>query len=116
MSGISKSINRSLGAIGIGFSLGFIIREFDDMAKAAIDDSKSQAILKDTLQKTVDASDDQVISVEKSISKMQIQTGVLDDKLRPAFGKIIRSTQDLDLATGYMNLALDIAAGTGKDV
>ena len=56
------------------------------------------------------------VDVENFISKTQQATGVLDDLLRPAFQSLLIATRDYGQAQKLLNLSLDIAAGTGKDV
>jgi hypothetical protein len=41
---------------------------------------------------------------------------VQDDKLRPSFARLLRSTEDVTKAQKLLNLALDISVATGKDV
>jgi len=43
-------------------------------------------------------------------------TGVTDDELRPSLDRLLRSTQDVGEAQKLQNLALDIAAGSGKSL
>lgn len=113
---ISKGINTALGAIGIGFSLNFLVNEFKESTKAAIEDEKSKVLLTKALKDNLNVTDDQVTSIEKYISKTQIATSVTDDKLRPAFAKLAIATKDTDKATRLMSVALDVAAGTGKNL
>ena len=84
--------------------------------KAAIDDSASQAILAKTLENVTGATDAQVAAIEDQISVMQLATGVADEELRPAFASLVRVTQDMTTATDGLQLAMDISAGTGKDL
>lgn len=113
---ISKGINTALGAIGIGFSLNFLVNEFKESTKAAIEDEKSKVLLSKALKDNLNVTDAQVSSIEKYISKTQIATSVTDDRLRPAFAKLAISTKNTDEATRLMNVALDVAAGTGKNL
>lgn len=113
---ISKGINTALGAIGIGFSLNFLIDQFKESTKAAIEDQKSKVLLTKALQDNLNVTDDQVNAIEQYISKTQIATSVTDDKIRPAFAKLAIATKDTDQATRLMNVALDVAAGTGKNL
>jgi hypothetical protein len=62
------------------------------------------------------ATDAQIASVEKFITQTSIAAAVADDELRPAFDKLVRGTGDVTKAQDLMNLALDISAGTGKDL
>jgi hypothetical protein len=47
---------------------------------------------------------------------MQMQAGVADDKLRPAYGKLFMATKDVTRSNELLALALDVSAGTGKDL
>lgn len=84
--------------------------------KAAVEDSAAQAILAKTLQNVTGATDGQIAAIEDQISVMQLATGVADDELRPAFASLVRVTQDMTTATDGLQLAMDISAGTGKDL
>jgi hypothetical protein len=87
-----------------------------DAVKAAIEDEKAQVSLATTLRNTTKATDAQVKSVEDYIDKTARATGVADDQLRPSLDRLVRSTQDVTKAQKLQTLALDIAAGTGKDL
>lgn len=113
---ISRGINTALGAIGIGFSLNFLVNEFKESTKAAIEDEKSKVLLSKALQDNLKISNQQVDSIERYITKTQLATSVTDDRLRPAFAKLAISTKDTEQATRLMNIALDVAAGTGKNL
>jgi hypothetical protein len=45
---------------------------------------------------------------------MSLATGVADDQLRPALGRLVRSTGDTEKAQQLLAQALDISAATGK--
>ena len=113
---ISKGINTALGAIGIGFSLNFLIDQFKESTKAAIEDAKSKALLTQALKTNLNVTDRQIDSVEKYISKLQITTSITDDKLRPAYQKLALSAGDTTKAMDLLAIATDVAAGTGKDL
>jgi hypothetical protein len=87
-----------------------------DGVKAAIEDEKAQVKLAQTLKNTTGATEDQIRAVENQILKMSLATGVADDKLRPSFEKLVRATNDVEKAQKLQTLALDIAAGSGKDL
>jgi hypothetical protein len=113
---ISRNIGRAFATIGLGLSFAVIVNGLKDASKAAVEDAKSQELLAKALKNTTNASNAQVASVEKSISKMSLQSAIADDKLRPAFANLVRATGDITKSTELMSLALDISAGTGKDV
>jgi len=56
------------------------------------------------------------IEVEKFIGDLQRVTGVLDDDLRPAFRTLLTATGDVKKSQDSLALALDISAGTGRDL
>lgn len=87
-----------------------------DGVKAAIEDEQAQSRLAKTLENAAGATDKQIAATEKFISAMQMATGVSDDKLRAAMGRLTLSTNDVTKSQELLQLALDISAGTGKDV
>jgi len=54
--------------------------------------------------------------VENYIQALQKQSGVLDDFLRPAYQGLVTVLGSTTLAQDALNVALDVAAGTGQDV
>lgn len=116
IAGFSNKAKTAFASIGVGLSFVAIARELSDAAKAAVEDRKSQELLEDQLRKTTDANDDQLLSVDKQITKLSIMSGVADDKLRPALSALARGTKDVTEAQDLLGLALDISAGTGKDL
>jgi len=87
-----------------------------DAVKAAIEDEKAQLSLAQTLRNTVKATDAQIKATENYIDATARATGVADDQLRPSLDRLVRSTGDLTKAQKLQQLALDISAGTGKDL
>lgn len=86
------------------------------MAKGAAEDEAAAAKLAKTLENVTGATMGQVAAVEDYITKTAMATGVSDDKLRPAFEKLVTATGSVDEAQKLMNLSLDAAAGSGQDV
>jgi hypothetical protein len=84
--------------------------------KAAIEDTAQQAELARTLKATTDATEAQVKAVESYIAETEKAAAVSDAELRPAFANLVRATGDVTQAQELMTLALDVAAGTGKDL
>lgn len=113
---ISSGMVKALGAIGVGFSLGFIKNEFEQASKAAIEDVKSQQILALAMENTGKATAATVKEAEESIKKMQIQSAVADDLLRPAYQKLFIATGNVTDSNKYLQIALDTSAATGKDL
>ena len=82
--------------------------------KNALADEAAQRKLEETLRATTTANESQIKSVGDWIDKTSIAIGVTDDELRPAFARLVRSTNDVEQAQTLVNLALDISAATGK--
>ena len=84
-----------------------------DGVKAAIEDEQAQANLARTLKAATGATDLQIASTEKYISKMQLATGVADTDLRNAISRLSLSTNDLSKSQELLSLALDISKARG---
>ena len=82
--------------------------------KAAIEDEKAQTQLAVALENATGATKAQIAATEQSILQMSLATGVADDELRPALGRLVRSTSDTEKAQQLLATALDISAATGK--
>ena len=82
--------------------------------KAAAEDEAAQLKLAETIRSTTKATDDQIAGVERYITKTSIAAGITDDQLRPAFSRLVRSTNDVEDAQKLLNLALDLSAATGR--
>jgi len=102
--GLATAVGTAAFAIGIS------------AVKAAIEDEKAQVSLAQTLRNTTKATDQQIAATEDYIDATARATGIADDQLRPSLDRLVRSTQDVTKAQKLQQLALDIAAGTGKDL
>ena len=85
-------------------------------AKAAAEDEQQQAILANTMQNVVGATDATVAATENMIAAMSRATGTADSELRPAFAALLTGTKDIGDATKALALAQDIAIATGTDL
>jgi hypothetical protein len=114
---VSKAMP-SMKAMGIAGAAAFaaVAASAYKAVEAAAADQKSFKLLEQQLKATVGASDAQVAGVEKQITAMMRATGIADDQLRPAFASLVRGTESITDSTKLMTLALDVSAGTGKDV
>jgi len=111
-----KAVGQAGTAITAAFAGGAILNFAKQSITAALEDQRAQQRLAKTLQNVTAANKDQVAAVEASIAAMQSQFAVADDELRPAFETIVRSTKDVGQAQELLKLALDIAAGSGKNL
>lgn len=83
-------------------------------ADAFIADEKAAAQLAATLRNF--GKGEWIAQNEKFIASLQTSTGILDDELRPAMLRLFTATQDVGIAQKLMQKAVDISAGTGKDL
>jgi len=82
--------------------------------KAAVEDQESQVQLAGALRNVTGASDAQIAAVEEYIAKTELSAVTADTVLRPAFGKLVTATGDVEKSQELMAVALDVAARTGK--
>jgi hypothetical protein len=85
-------------------------------AQAAAADQAAQVELANAIKASTTASDLQIKGLEEFVDKTQRATGVADDNLRPALGRLVRATGDVTKAQDLLNLSLDLSASTGKSV
>lgn len=103
-------------AVPAGLALAALGAVAFDAVKAFAEDDAAAQKLATTLRNTTGATNSQVASVEDFITKTSIAAAVTDDELRPALDKLVRGTGDVTKAQKLLNLALDVSAGTGKDL
>jgi hypothetical protein len=110
-----KKANKAFLAAGAATAV-FAVKIGTDAVKAAIEDSKSQAILANNLRNVTGATDATIKSVEEYISKQQMLANVSDTELRASFSQLVLATGDVTTAMDLQSVALDTAAGSGKDL
>jgi hypothetical protein len=81
--------------------------------KGAMEDQVAQKELARVLQKTTNATDAQIASVEDWITVQGKLLGITDDELRPAFAGLLRATGSVTKAQKLSAIAFDIAASKG---
>ena len=114
----TQKLEKSVAKLGkqlLGvFAAGKLLSFGKNAVKAFAADEKAARSLALALANTGNAFAS--IEVEKFIGDLQRATGVLDDQLRPAFRTLLTATGDVKKSQDGLALALDIAAGTGKDL
>jgi hypothetical protein len=113
---ISGGIKSAFLAIGVGLSFKAITQGFEETTKAAEREIKGRNNLTLAIENNTDATASQIKEVHKYIAATEISAAVNDDILRPALGNLVRATGDTSRAMKLMDVALDVAAGTGKDL
>lgn len=109
----TKSLTRNLG---LALGTAAIISFGKASVKAFAEDDKAARALGQTLKNLGLAYGSNAATVNGFISRLELQTGVLDDELRPAMDRLLRATGDVTKSQELLGLALDIAAGTGKSL
>jgi hypothetical protein len=109
---LSRSVRKLAGSLGVAFGVRGIGRSI----KAFAEDDKAAQALGQTLNNLGLAFGSSSATVNGYISRLEQQTGVLDDELRPAMDRFLRATMSVTKSQELLNLALDISAGTGKSL
>lgn len=110
-----KKAAKAFAVAGIA-AAAFAVKIGKDAVRAAMEDQKSQLLLANALRNTVAATDENLVATEKYIAAMQRQFAIADDDLRPSLAALAAVTGDLEKAQSLQNVAVDVAAGTGKDL
>ena len=114
----TDKLGKSIKNLAYSFGLVFSAQRLISFGKAAVNafaaDEKAARSLSLALANTGNAF--AAIEVEKFIGDLQRATGVLDDNLRPAFRTLLTATGNVKKSQDGLALALDIAAGTGRDL
>jgi hypothetical protein len=109
-------LNKTLGAIGIGFGLKQLTDGLLDAAKAAAADEKSTRLLNIQLTRNAGATAASLKENDKFIESLSLQTGIMDDDLRPAMARFGNVTGNVREAQRLLRISLDGAAGSGKNL
>lgn len=107
----AKSLGR---VIGVSLSAAAITAYSKKAISAANADIKSQRLLAVSLNNVGLAY--AKVDVEQFIQRLQEQTGILDDELRPAFAQLAQVTGSVRRSQELLGLAFDVSAGSGKDI
>jgi hypothetical protein len=112
------SFQKATNLLAKSFVAAFAVQKITAFSKAAVQafmaDEKAAKSLAITLKNTSNGF--ATIATEHFISRLQKTYNVLDDELRPALQTLLNATGDLTFSQSALELALDISAGTGKDL
>lgn len=87
-----------------------------DSVKAAAADEKANAVLARQMQNVAHARGEDVKSTEEWLKKQAEATGISRDELTPAMTKLVTATHSTAKAQTLLKLAMDVSAGSGKDL
>lgn len=108
-----KTLGKSIAGV---FAAQKIVSFFASSVKGAMEDQKAQVQLAKSIRNTTNATSQQIAGLESFISQTQFATGVLDAQLRPALNRLVLATGDVEKSQKLLGLALDVSAGTGRDL
>ena len=116
----TDKLNKSVKTLGKSLLAVYSAQKILSYAKASVkafaEDDKAAASLGQTLKNLGLAYGSSAATVNGFISRLEMQTGVLDDELRPAMDRFLRATLDVTKSQELLGLALDISAGTGRSL
>lgn len=113
---LNNSVKSLARTFGVAFGTAAVVAYGKASVKAFIEDDDAARSLGITLKNLGLETGNTSTYVNEMISNLEKQTGVLDDQLRPAMDRLLRATSSVSKATTLLGLALDISAGTGKDL
>ena len=113
---LNSGVKNLARTFGVAFGTAAVVAYGKASVKAFIEDENAARSLGITLKNLGLETGNTSTYVNEMISNLEKQTGVLDDQLRPAMDRLLRATSSVSKATSLLNLALDISAGTGKDL
>jgi len=108
---ITKKVGKTLGA---AFAVHKIIAFGESAVKAFIESEKAGKALNQTLNNLGMAYKSP--AVDMYLNKLSLQVGIVDEQLKPAYNSLLIATHDTAMAQSLLNTALDVSAGTGKDL
>ena len=112
---ISTAISTAFAGVAV-IGIGMLWEALVDMTTAAQDDAKSMALLNKQMDNSWKASKKTKDEMNKYLETVSHMSGILDDDLRPAFGKIVKVTKDSTKAMDAFDMVMDISADSQKDV
>jgi hypothetical protein len=119
---LSKSFDafgkKSAKAFGIAAaaSAAFAIKLGKDAVQGAMEDQKQQIALATALRNTTGATDEAIAATVTYLDKLELLVGVDNNQLIPSLQILTQATKDVTAAQQLQALALDISAGTTKDL
>ena len=108
---LTKRVGKSLGA---AFAFKKIVAFGEQSVKAFIESEKAGKALNQTLTNLGMAYKSPAIDMY--LQKLSLQYGILDEELKPAYNQLLVATRDTAQAQSILSTALDVSAGTGKDL
>jgi hypothetical protein len=107
----------AIACAAAGAAVGaFAIKVGKDAVQGAMEDQKQQIALATALRNVTGATDEAIASTVEYLDKQELLVGVDNKELIPSLQILVQATKDVTAAQNLQNLALDISAGTSKDL
>lgn len=94
----------------------FAVKVGVDAVKGAMEDQKQQAALATALRNTTGATNEAIAATTAYLDQLELLVGVDNNELIPSLQILTQATKDVTQAQALQGLALDISAGTSKDL
>jgi len=111
----AKKTTRAFGVAAVAAG-ALAIKLGKDAVRGAMEDQKAQASLALALRNTTNANDAVIASTVSYLDKLELSTGINNDQLIPSLQKLVTVTGDLNVAQRLQQIALDVSAGTTKEL
>ena len=108
---LTKKVGKSLGA---AFAIKKIAAFGESLVNAFLESEKAGKALNQTLTNLGMAYKSPAIDMY--LQKLSLQYGILDEELKPAYNSLLVATRNTATAQSILSTALDVSAGTGKDL
>lgn len=110
---LEKNVKKLASAFGLAFSARAVVNFSKAAVKAFAEDDAAITVLRQNLKNLGLAY--QSVNAENFIGKLEQQTGILDDELRPAYAKLSKVTLSTTKTQELMALAVDLARANGLE-
>jgi len=111
---VSGGVGKLLSGFGLALGASALISGLTNATKAAAEDLKQQKLLAGQLKRTTGATKAQIKGAESFIDTLSMQTGILDDDLRPALANAVRGSGSLEKGQKLLQIALDGSVASGR--
>ena len=111
----AKKSAKAFGVAAVA-SAALAVKIGKDAVQGAMEDQKQQIALATALRNTTGATDEAIAATVTYLDKLELLVGVDNNQLIPSLQILTQATKDVTAAQQLQNLALDISAGTTKDL
>jgi len=111
---LTGSVKKLAGALGLAFGARAIVRFATSSAAAFIADEKATSRLTQSVKNlglALSATD-----INGYVERLSLQTGVVDDELRPAMQSLLQVTGSVTKSQELLNTAIETSRGSGESL